>query len=126
MNGNFGRRAIQTPRASVRNNPMPERLVGSARCQSAAPSALMPIVGPLVSIPAATPLSRGIGPVVRKGSADVWGELGGVQNRPPSAAGSGLFRSSIQRAPNCTDLARGLARGGLLGVSWSTSRGRVL
>ena len=56
-NGNFGRRAIQTPRASVRNRPMPERLVGSARCQSAALSALMPIVGPLASIPATTPLS---------------------------------------------------------------------
>ena len=36
---------------------MPERLIGSARCQSAALSALMPIVGPLVSIPATTPLS---------------------------------------------------------------------
>ena len=57
MNGNFGRRAIQTPRASVRSRPMPERLVGSASCQSAALSALMPIVGPLVSIPATTPLS---------------------------------------------------------------------
>ena len=57
MNGNFGRRAIQTPSASVRNRPMPDRLVGSARCQSAALSALMPIVGPLASIPATTPLS---------------------------------------------------------------------
>src|SRR6516165_6332913 len=56
-NGNFGRRAIQTPRPNARNRPMPERLIGSARCQSAALSALIPIVGPLASIPATTPLS---------------------------------------------------------------------
>ena len=56
-NGNFGRRAIQAPRASVSTRPMPDRLVGRARCQSAARSALIPIVGPLASIPATTPLS---------------------------------------------------------------------
>ena len=74
---------------------MPERLVGSARCQSAAFSALMPIVGPLVSIPATTPLERRIDPVVQICPANVGGEIGGVQDRPPSAGGTGSIRFGL-------------------------------
>src|SRR6516225_281546 len=56
-NGIFDRLAIQKPRPSDIKRPNPERLVGRARCQSAAPSTLIPMTCAFVRTPAVTPLS---------------------------------------------------------------------